>query len=482
MIDPIATSGRDSIYAKEPAVSAVGFFRFCTFHNRILAMNLFTTKAILVVAIVVLSHQSVSAQNLSTEAPYFSVEYPPSNEPGELVYGVKYTVWIPPNVDQLRGLIVHQHGCGVGACEGGQTASYDLHWQALAEKHQCALVGPTYKQPETADCGLWCDPRNGSDARFRQALEELAKQSGHPELSTVPWALWGHSGGGVWVGTMLILHPKRVAAAWLRSGTPRMIADENSKLPSMEYPTAALEVPVMCNLGTEEGVTITDGRFAGVWPKNKEFFQSVRGAGGLIGVAVEPNCSHQCGNSRYLAIPWFDACLAARLPEKSGEPLKPMDQNAAWMAELLSPEAVAAADYKGDAKIAVWLPNESVARAYTQYVTDAEVADETPPPSPSNVRIDGNVLTWTATADLESGIRGFKIMRDGKIIAKVPDDPNRSIGRNIFQSNSYHDTPSQPLAQLQYAISATELSDDAAISVQTINSVGLSSEPTSVER
>lgn len=426
--------------------------------------------------------QNVSAQNLPTESPYFSVDYPASDNAGELVFAIKYTVWIPPTIDRLRGLIVHQHGCGVGACQGGETAAYDLHWQALAEKHKCALVGPTYKQPEGADCGLWCDPRNGSDARFRQALEDLAMKSGHPELSTVPWALWGHSGGGVWVGTMLILHPQRVAAVWLRSGTPRMVAEGNSKLPSMQYPSAALQVPVMCNLGAEEGVTVTDGRFSGVWPKNKDFFHEVRSAGGLIGVAVEPNCSHQCGNSRYLAIPWFDACLASRLPSKSGGALQQIDPSTGWRAELLSPAVFAAADYTGDKKSAVWLPNETVAVAYSQYVTDAEVSDETPPPAPSAVTLSGNELNWFAAADFESGVQGFNILRDRNVIARVPPDAKRGIGRGLFQINSYHDTPSQPLTQMRYEIPSSELKAAAEYSVQTINSVGLASEPTAASR
>ena len=443
-------------------------------------MKLFTSHSVSVVTLIALAVQclathNASAQGLSDAPPYYSVEYSGSDDPGQLVFAVKYTVWIPPNVDQLRGVIVHQHGCGVGACQGGETAAYDLHWQALAQKHQCALVGPTYKQPEGADCGLWCDPRNGSDARFRQSLEDLAGKSGHPELSTVPWALWGHSGGGVWVGTMLILHPQRVAAVWLRSGTPRMVADANSTLPSMEYPTAALQVPVMCNLGAEEGVTVTDGRFSGVWPKNKDFFHDVRTAGGLIGVAVEPNCSHQCGNSRYLAIPWFDACLAARLPNKFGDPLQQIDPSSGWMAELLSPEVFAAAAYTGDKKSAVWLPSEKVAAAYSQYVTDANVSDETPPPAPNTVTLRGNELTWIAAADFESGLQAFDILRDGNVIAKVPADAKRGIGRGLFQINSYHDTPSQPLTQMRYEIPSSELNAASKYSVQTINSVGLGS-------
>jgi pimeloyl-ACP methyl ester carboxylesterase len=446
------------------------------------AVMLTLAVALIVLSIPIVAAQDASAQNLPDAPPYYSVEYPGSEAAGELVFAVKYTVWIPPDVDQLRGVIVHQHGCGVGACQGGETAAYDLHWQALAQKHQCALVGPTYKQPEGADCGLWCDPRNGSDIRFRKALDDLASKSGHPELSTVPWALWGHSGGGVWVGTMLILHPQRVAAVWLRSGTPRMVAEANSKLPSMEYPTAALQVPVMCNLGAEEGVTVTDGRFSGVWPKNKDFFQTVRGAGGLIGVAVEPNCSHQCGNSRYLAIPWFDACLAARLPSKAGDPLQPIDPSTGWLAELLSPKVFSVGDYAGDVKSASWLPSKTVAHAYSQYVTDANVSDETPPPAPTGLKLDGNVLTWNADADFESGIQGFNLLRGGKIIAKIPTEAKRGLGRSIFQINSYHDTPSQPLIQMRYEIPKSELNTASSISVQTINSVDLVSEPASLSK
>ncbi len=51
-----------------------------------------------------------------------------------------------------------------------------------------------------------------------KALEEIGRQSGHPELAAVPWCLWGHSGGGIWSNTMCLLYPERVAAAFLRSG------------------------------------------------------------------------------------------------------------------------------------------------------------------------------------------------------------------------------------------------------------------------
>ena len=151
---------------------------------------------------------------------------------------------------------------------------------------------------------MWCDPRNGSDSTFQRALIDLGKQSGHPELATVPWALWGHSGGGHWAGGMLLLHPNRVAAAWLRSGVPLLQSVPGRAIKPHELSDEALGVPIMCNLGTKEGFSVKGTRFAGVWPSNKTFFETMRGKGALIAIAVDPLTSHECGNQRYLAIPF----------------------------------------------------------------------------------------------------------------------------------------------------------------------------------
>ena len=414
------------------------------------------------------------------EAPYYRVRYEASTNPGELTFPVNYTIWIPKDVKNLRGVIVHQHGCGEGSCKSGLTGAYDLHWQALAKKHDCALLAPSYEQPEKGDCQMWCDPRNGSSAAFQKCLVDLGAKSGHPELSKLPWALWGHSGGGHWAGGMVLMHPERVAAAWLRSGVPLLKANaERATIKAHALPDAALKVPVMCNPGTKEGVTVKDPRFGGVWVANETFFNEIRSKGGLISVAVDPLSSHECGNQRYLAIPWLDACLSARLPKIATDPLSSMPTDQVWLAPITGREAQPMAKFSGEPLKAAWLPNEAIAKAWMQYVKDTLVSDSTLPPAPTNLQLKGNDLTWEAEADLESGLASFIIERDGKFLANLPETGKNPFGRPIFQNLQYSDTPSQPLVPMKYTDTKAEAGKKHTYRVITVNTAGLKSKPSS---
>lgn len=416
------------------------------------------------------------------EAPYYRVRYEASTEPGKLIFPVKYTVWIPPQVKTLRGLIVHQHGCGEGSCKSGLTGAFDLHWQALAAKHGCALMAPSYEQPQKADCQMWCDPRNGSADAFLQSLVDLGKLSGHAELAEVPWALWGHSGGGHWAGGMTMLYPDRVAATWLRSGVPMLeVNPDRPGIKPHQLPKAALSVPVMCNPGTKEGVTVKDGRFARVWPANEAFFYRMRGEGALIGISVDPLTAHECGNQRYMAIPWLDECLAKRLAKGDDQTLRPMPTDEVYLATVLETKPVAEKQYNGDAAKAIWLPSQRIAQQWSQYVTDTKIADNTPPPAVQQVSVKDGVLTWQPQADLESGISHFLIQHQGKTIGQVPETPANRFGRPLFQGLQYSDTPDMPLVEAQFELPA-ELASGASVTVITVNTVGGKSEPAGLAR
>lgn len=425
----------------------------------------------------------LSVANVTTAAgTYLEVHYPPSTHPGELQMGVTYTLWIPQGVPKVRGIIIHQHGCGVGACKGGETAAYDLHWQALARKWDCALLGPSYHQEEKQNCRLWCDPRNGSAKTFVKALGELAAKAKHPELETVPWCLWGHSGGGFWASLIETMYPERIVAVWLRSGTA-YAAWEDGEIPKPEMRETVYSIPVMCNPGAKEQ---GDKRFDRAWSGALAMFKEYRAKGAPIGFAPDPRTSHQCGDCRYLAIPFFDACLALRLPDKgsAGQKLKPVDGKAAWLATLLGDKAEPRASYAGKAEEAVWLPNRQVAKAWAEYVKTGAVSDATPPPAAFDVRAtrkpDGAVeLTWDAKADFESGIGAFLVERDGTELAQVPEKPVGRFGRPLFQAMSYHDTPERPLPEMRFLDKSAQPAAKHQYRVIVVNGVGLRSQPSS---
>ena len=194
-------------------------------------------------------------------------------------------------------------------------------------------------------------------------------------------------------------------------------------------------------------------------------------------MAVDPLTSHECGNQRYLAIPWLDACLSARLPKAGTDPLRDMPTDGAWLAEPTGSAAVPAAEFAGDPLKAAWLPNEPIARAWMQYVKDTAVTDTTPPPAPTNLRVSGNELSWEAEADLESGLAGFIIERDGQFLANVPEQGKNPFGRPIFQNLQYSDTPTQPLVPLRFTDTQAEPGTKHTYRVLAVNTVGLKSVP-----
>jgi hypothetical protein len=251
---------------------------------------------------------------------------------------------------------------------------------------------------------------------------------------------------------------------------------ERPQIKPYDLPADVLKIPIMCNPGTKEGVTEKKGRFARVWPSNETFFTKVRGAGGLVGVSIDPLSSHECGNSRYMAIPWLDTCLSARLPKTSGKKLRPMPAKNAWLAHLLGKKAQPKLKFQGNPLKAVWLPNAKIARKWMEFVEDTKITDPTPPPPPTDIKINGNQLSWKAEADLESGISHFLIKRNGKVIGQVPEDPSNKFGRSLFQGLQYSDTPVIPLRKMVYTEQSGKIGKVNEYRIISVNTVGLKSE------
>ena len=400
-----------------------------------------------------------TSQRKSTGGTIYSVYYPSQAQADTLRLSVTYSLWIPEGVKQLRGIIVHQHGCGRGASLGGLTAADDLHWQALAKKWECGLLGPAFEPKEGVNCRLWCDPRNGSGDKFLQALDQLAQLSGHAEVATVPWCLWGHSGGAYWASLMLAKHPERIVAIWLRSGTAYPYwADGRIEAPTLT--DAAYTVPIAGNPGKKEQ---DHERFRIAWDGTEQMQAEFQKHGAFFEFIPDPRTAHECGDSRYMAIPFFDFWLKHRLPAK-GDAVSSLPQ--------LRPVQPALTEWKA-----------TMAPLVAEYVRDGSTADSTPPPAPTKVTAvrqnDGTIrIDWEAEADFESGIAGFVILRGDQEIGRLPEKPIGRFGRPLFQTMSYHDTPEQPLPAMSFVDRTAPPNAEPIYKVRTINSVGLQSPPT----
>ena len=110
-----------------------------------------------------------------------------------------------------------------------------------------------------------------------------------------------------------------------------------------------------------------------------------------------------------------------------------------------------------------------------QQLLRTALPDTTPPPAPTNLRVNGNQLAWQAEADLESGLAGFVIERDGQEIAKLPEQPKNPFGRPIFQGLQYSDTPTQPLVPMTFTDKTAEPGKQHTYRIISVNTVGLRS-------
>ncbi|MEQ8790700.1 MAG: hypothetical protein RIC55_30665 [Pirellulaceae bacterium] len=437
--------------------------------------NLVVLALALLVALLQLSDAS------SARAEMFDVTILPREQ--DAFGKALYRLWIPEGLTQVRAIIFRQHGCGEGARKFGLEHAHDIQWQAFARKWDCALMGSQLWAPEE-DCSTWTIPADGSDHAFHAALEQFAEKSGHAEIATAPWLLWGHSGGAMWVTNMTYRHPERIVATFPRSGglAPAGREFKRNQPAKPDSNPKAFDVPVMFCYGETENVEGT--RFYAGVQGTHAVYDVGREHGAPWAVAEHPGSNHENGNSRLLAIRFFDAALGQRLPKKAGEELAAVDASRGWLGDpgtkSIQPASKVPAAQRENF---VWLLDETLARAWKEFSETGHITDRTPPPAPTNVVVgqEGSavVVTFDAAADPESGIQQFNIYRDGKPIGRVAGEKLARWNETAaFHAWNYSD---QPIPESGHpAMHFEDKSDGAAATakytVSTVNRSGLESE------
>jgi pimeloyl-ACP methyl ester carboxylesterase len=377
---------------------------------------------------------------------YYAASIPPTA--ADTYQSADFRLWMPADIPTIRGLIIKQHGCGDEAAATGLEHANDLQWQALALKHQFALLGtkfPMGKQP----CESWALTNYGSGSALIKALELLGTQSKHPELNRVLWVLWGHSGGADWIAQLLQQSPDRTIAAIAARGGGFTLLGTN--------PTLA-NTPVLFALGAEDRIVVRETR-----DLPTQAFERYRQIAAPWALAVAAKTGHELGDTRSLAIPYFDAILTQRFPLQ-GNDLQPIDPAQGWLGNVTTNEIAPISKFAGDPLKAAWLPNEETARKWQQYVTTGKITPTQKPRAPTNLqatRRDSNTvfLTWQYQPDLEQGLPAFRIYRNNAEVAAI-----------ARQSHNFGDAPDPPSPVLEFSDKNATL--NASYSIGAVNDLG----------
>ena len=369
-----------------------------------------------------------------------------------------FAAYIPSNCQKIKAVLVHQHGCGRGF--QGDKTPYDMQYQAFANKWGVAIVSPSYFDKK--DCFEWIDPKTGSEDAFIAGLDSLTKLSNQSGLKTAPWILWGHSGGGHWVLSMINKQPERIIAAFCVSAAFD---------PSFSYSSQAAKIPIMLRHG---GKGDYNNEGANCWQTASHHFKNLRSMNGCVSIVPTPNSDHGVGNTRYLALSFFDAIMSSRFSNDNPAAHDSIVNSKVWLGDTLTNKVYKLSEYKGDASLLSWLPDSVTALKWKEFTSTATIRPTAVLPVPCNLKatkvnettVD---LSWKATATIESGIAYFNIYENGHYIGRFPES-------GIIQSFGYGDEPIETkLPRNNFRVTRLAAHQKCSFYVAAINSIGIES-------
>lgn len=295
--------------------------------------------------------------------------------PGVKINTVAYKGWIPATQQSLRGtlvLIPGRHGDGRGMAD-------DKRWQDLATDIGFAVIGCQFTNGEPYD--YQNDPQGEVARSINGAVDRLAKESNHPELSKAPLAFWGTSAGSNVSARYCTQFPRRVVAFASSKGTMG---------PSGDMPAGKAEIPMFFALGAKDKPD---------WLQASK--SNINGGIKLHApwtLAFQNNEGHEVGHSLDVVIPFLKATITMRFtPPSAGSgsgdsssifktqlpsfgqsstgggigstvQLHKIDVHAGWLGNPETFEVAQYSEFKGDRNKAMWLPDEITASAWKAYL------------------------------------------------------------------------------------------------------------------
>jgi len=249
---------------------------------------------------------------------------------------VDVEILIPKEARPVQGILVHVFNY--------QLKPHD-RWATLCREQKWAHVNTVISRKEN---NRPTKIRNAIDA----ALKQFAVESNLPELVHVPQTGTGFSAGGMVIGVLETDADKMltnaISCSWVRD-------------PSLMGEAAA--VPELFIIGA-----VPDG--FKMLPAIEKFYEPAIGQQRPWGLGVQHGCKHDWANSGTLSVAWIQAIAKARYPDEidvsNPIPLQPVRFEQGWRGDRNTingtlPSVAPAGEFKGDPKLATWLPDQATA-------------------------------------------------------------------------------------------------------------------------
>jgi hypothetical protein len=281
-------------------------------------------------------------------------------------------LWIPPKCQHVRGLIVAQQVILEKTVLDDpiiRSAAGDMN---LAEVIFCPGFDTTFNYDKTRG-------DKAADVTLQRMLNDLAAESGYPEISTAPLLPIGHSGAGIYCWNLAYWAPKRVIGIVTLHSAPILP-------PAWDPKASADGIPVLADTGQYESWTGPAVSLEQHWRWVRGELLYLRGYNphNLMSMVVEPGATHFSWSpdlAEYVAL-FIRQVAQARLPEGDAPPatappapstqpaiaLRELQPESGWLTDLtfLTPSRLPPAPYAhftGDPSLAFWQVDGELARA-----------------------------------------------------------------------------------------------------------------------
>ncbi len=263
--------------------------------------------------------------------------------PGNNFDQAQFRLWVPEGLQHVKAILVLVPGSNGDGRDQVETPL----WQSLAEEQGLALIGlyMTDKMHDDMFIEHYVDVGNGSGDSFLAAIDELAELSGHSEIASAPFLLWGMSAGGEFNYEFALWRPDRVAGFVVNKG-----GIYYSALASGD----ARKVPGLFFTGTDD-LAFRNDIIRGIFSINRR-------AHALWALIEQDGVAHEVAGSDLIAAQFYRDVLEKRLAGDGM--LKPLRVEDGYFCDPVTRSCVKAAGADEPRTPVSWLASAALAETW----------------------------------------------------------------------------------------------------------------------